>query len=168
MFRVEIVGLSLDPESHEPVMVLKRSDGDEAVTLVIGHFEAASIVAALRKETQTRPLTHDLFAKFIRETGYRMLRAEVVDMEEDVFFARIYLGSDTEDSFYMDARPSDAVALALRFSVPVFMDDRVWEKWHHAGQTLEAPMGEAVDTSEEGQRWSHVLEGTDPESFGHA
>ncbi|MDY0162843.1 bifunctional nuclease family protein [Desulfobotulus sp.] len=167
MFRVEIVSLTLDPASREPVMVLKKCDGDEAIPLVIGHMEAAGIAAALRKDPQKRPMVHDLFADFIRETGYRMLRAEVVDLKAGVFYARIYLGSDMEDAFYMDARPSDAVAMALRFSVPIFVDVSVWEKWEFE-DVMPDPDAEAVDTSEEGQKWSAMLEKMDPDRFGHA
>ncbi|TWI71165.1 hypothetical protein LZ24_02130 [Desulfobotulus alkaliphilus] len=169
MFRVEIASLSLDPSIRQPVLILKKCDGDEAVPLVIGHLEAAGIAAAIRKENLESPMTHDLFASFIRETGYRMIRAEVTSLKEGRFSAKIFLGSDGSDAFPMDSRPSDAIALALRFEAPIFMAARLFGQGGVGEATGKAEMiTEAADTSEEGKKWLRVLEKMDPEHFGHA
>nr|WP_303649953.1 bifunctional nuclease family protein [Desulfobotulus pelophilus] len=144
---------------------MKKADGDEAIPMVIGHLEAAGIAASLRENKGKRPLTHDLFANFIREAGYRLIRSEVLDLEDGIFYARIFLGSDEEDAFFMDARPSDAVALALRFDAPIFMESQVFEKWHDMDK--ESAM-EPFDTSDEGKKWTDLLEKMETERFGHA
>ncbi|WP_179953171.1 bifunctional nuclease family protein [Desulfobotulus mexicanus] len=169
MFRVEIVSLSLDPSIRQPVLILKKYDSDQAVPLVIGHLEAAGIAAAIRKENLESPMTHDLFASFIRETGYRMIRAEVTSLKEGRFSAKIFLGSDESDAFSMDSRPSDAISLALRFEAPIFMAARLFGQELVGETTGKAEIiSEAADTSEEGRRWLKILEKMDPEHFGHA
>lgn len=168
-FRVEIAGLNIDPSTRTPILILKRKDGDEAVPVAIGYLEAAAIAAVLRGEPSSRPMTHDLFHDVIRETGCRVIRIEITDLKEGTFYARILFGSEEADAFSMDARPSDAVALALRFDAPMFMAKAVLDQSVEnvsGKQTADAGDYEAADTSEEGRKWAAYLENLQPDAFG--
>jgi bifunctional DNase/RNase len=160
MHKVNIAGLTMDPASNMPIVVLKTQEDERAIPIWIGLLEATSIASALQDIKFDRPMTHDLFKNFADLLDIRITRVEVVDIRDNTFFARIYCASATAD-FSMDARPSDAIALALRFSAPIFVAEQVIEK---SKTTAETP--QAVDESEEGKKWADYLENLSDEDFG--
>ena len=158
--KVNIAGLTMDPASNTPIIILKADDGDQAVPIWIGLLEATSIASALQKIQYERPMTHDLFKNFSEKLGVYISKIEVCDLKDNTFYARIYFISG-EGNFDIDARPSDAIALALRFDAPIYVDDAVIQK-------SKIPDGEVemFDTSEEGKKWADYLESLDPDEFG--
>jgi bifunctional DNase/RNase len=161
LHKVNIAGLTMDPTSNTPIIILKSEETDQAVPIWIGLLEATSIASALQNVKFDRPMTHDLFKNFTDVLKIAISKVEVCDLRDSTFYARIYFESE-EGHFDMDARPSDAIALALRFNAPIYVDEKVIEKSKMSQQ--EAP--EAVDDSEEGKKWAEYLESLNPEDFG--
>ncbi len=162
LLEATVFGLSIDPASNTPIVMLKIDD-DRVIPIWIGLLEASAIASEMRKVTFDRPMTHDLFKDFMQALACRITSVEVCDIRDNTFYARIHVASN-QGAFSLDARPSDAIALALRFEAPVYVDNKVAEQ---AGQTLPAiEEGEAVDQSEEGKKWADYLNSLSPEDFG--
>ncbi len=160
LHKVSIAGLTMDPASNTPIIILKSEENDQAIPIWIGLLEATSIASALQKIKYERPMTHDLFKNFTELLDISVAKIEVSDLRDNTFYARIYFVSE-KNNFEMDARPSDAIALALRYDAPIFVEDSVMQK-------SKMPDGEmeVMDTSEEGQKWADYLENLSPDDFG--
>jgi bifunctional DNase/RNase len=130
------------------------------VPIWIGLLEATSIASALRDIKFDRPMTHDLFKNFIDNLEMVVSKVEVCDLKDNTFYARIYFVSK-DKSFDMDARPSDAIAIALRFGAPIYVDDKIFDK----SQMAEGDY-EVLNKSEDGKKWAEYLENLNPEDFG--
>jgi bifunctional DNase/RNase len=158
--KVTIAGMTMDPSSNTPIIILKSEEDDQAVPIWIGLLEATSIASALQNIQFDRPMTHDLFKNFLDMVQIGVTRVEVCDLKENTFYAKIYF--DTPDkTFSVDARPSDAIAIALRFKAPIYLDDKVIEKSKMTGTPAEA-----ADETEEGKKWAEYLENLNPDDFG--
>jgi bifunctional DNase/RNase len=160
LHEVNIASMAIDPTSNTPIIILKSVKGDQAVPIWIGLLEATSIASALRDIKFDRPMTHDLFKNFIDNLKMVVSKVEVCDLKDNTFYARIYFVSE-EKSFDMDARPSDAIAIALRFGAPIYVDDKIFEN----SQMVEGDY-EVLNKSEEGKKWAEYLENLSPEDFG--
>lgn len=159
LHKVNIAGLAMDPASNTPIILLKTEEGDKTLPIWIGLLEATSIASALQEIQFDRPMTHDLFKNLTQALNVHINRIDICDLKDNTFFAEIHFASE-ERSFTMDARPSDAIALALRFQAPIFVDERVMEK------SQVSKSGEVLDDSEEGKKWADYLEKLSPEDFG--
>jgi len=158
--RVTVAGMTMDPSSNTPIIILKSEDDDQAIPIWIGLLEATSIASALQNIQFDRPMTHDLFKNFLDTVHIGVTRVEVCDLKENTFYAKIHFDSKDE-TFIMDARPSDAIAIALRFKAPIYLDDKVIEK----SKATEGA-AEILDDSEEGKKWAEYLENLSSEDFG--
>jgi bifunctional DNase/RNase len=158
--RVSIAGLTIDPASNTPIILLKTDEGDETVPIWIGLLEATAIAAALQNINFERPMTHDLFKNFVQTMEMEVVKIEVCDLRDNTFFAHIYFASD-DQVFTMDARPSDAIAIALRFDAPIYVDSQVIEK-----ARVTEPKAEMLDKSSAGKKWAEYLNDLSPEDFG--
>ena len=160
LHKANIAGMTMDPTSNNPIIILKTVEGEQVVPIWIGLLEATSIASALQNIKFERPMTHDLFKNFMGKMAVEIQKIEICDLRDNTFFARIYFSSENE-TFDMDARPSDAIAIALRSSAPIFVDDKVIDK-------SKMPEGdaEALDQSQEGKKWAEYLESLSPEDFG--
>jgi hypothetical protein len=152
--------MAIDPTSNTPIIILKSVKGDQAVPIWIGLLEATSIASALRDIKFDRPMTHDLFKNFIDNLEMVVSKVEVCDLKDNTFYARIYFVSK-DKSFDMDARPSDAIAIALRFGAPIYVDDKIFDK----SQMVDGDY-EVLNKSEDGKKWAEYLENLNPEDFG--
>jgi bifunctional DNase/RNase len=160
LHKVTIAGLTMDPASNTPIIILKSEENDQAIPIWIGLLEATSIASALQQIEFDRPMTHDLFKNFMEMMNTRVVRIEVCDLKNNTFYARIYI-ADGKRTFDLDARPSDAIAIALRFGAPIYVDDKVVQQ----SKKGEGP-SEVFDESEEGKKWAEYLEKLSPEDFG--
>jgi bifunctional DNase/RNase len=160
LHKVSIAGLTIDPASNTPIIILKSEDNDQAVPIWIGLLEATAIASALQGVTFDRPMTHDLFKNFSNLLNITVSKVEVCDIQDSTYFAKIHFTS-REKIFSMDARPSDAIAIALRFNAPIFIDDKVIEK-----SKMVEGAAEVVDQSKEGKKWAEYLEKLSPKDFG--
>ena len=160
LHEVNIASMAIDPTSNTPIIILKSVKGDQAVPIWIGILEATSIASALRDIKFDRPMTHDLFKNFIDNLKMVVSKVEVCDLKDNTFYARIYFVSK-DKNFDMDARPSDAIAIALRFGAPIYVDDKIFEKSQMADGDYEV-----LNKSEDGKKWAEYLENLNPEDFG--
>jgi len=160
LHKATIAGLAMDAASNTPIILLKTEDDGQTLPIWIGLLEATSIASALQEIQFDRPMTHDLFKNLTQLLNIQIDRIDICDLKENTFYAEIHFASE-DSSFTMDARPSDAIALALRFKAPIFVDDRVIEKSRSGSED-----GQALDNSEEGKKWAEYLEKLSPEDFG--
>ncbi len=117
----------------QPAVVLKDTVGDQILPIFIGSAEANAIQLALKGIQPARPQTHDLLLKILRKLHAKVTQVVVTDLEEDIYFAEIYL--ETPDGQrIIDARPSDAIAIALRAQVPIAVEERVFRKYRASQQ----------------------------------
>lgn len=163
LHKAKIAGLTIDPTSNTPIIILKTEDNDQAIPIWIGLLEATSIASALQNIDFERPMTHDLFKNFSDYLQIEVTKVEVCDLRDNTFFALIHFLNQAHE-FTMDARPSDAIAIALRFQAPIYVDDKVIAK----SKSGEEDVGdvEILDQSEEGQKWAEYLDKLSPEDFG--
>ena len=160
LHEVNIASMAIDPTSNTPIIILKSVKGDQAVPIWIGLLEATSIASALRDIKFDRPMTHDLFKNFFNNLEMVVSKVEVCDLKDNTFYSRIYFVSK-DKSFDMDARPSDAIAIALRFGAPIYVDDKIFDQ----SQMVEGDY-EVLNKSEDGKKWADYLENLSPEDFG--
>lgn len=150
---MKVLGLTVDRESNTPIVVLKDLKSETMLPIVIGRFEASAITAELEQISFVRPMTHDLIKNLLGHLQARVERVEVCDLRDDTFFAWIYLTVDSKET-KIDARPSDALAIALRTGSPIYVNERVLQK-SGAVATADSVLQEEDD--EEGKAWSNIL-----------
>jgi uncharacterized protein len=160
LHKANIAGLTIDPASNTPIIILKTEEGEQAIPIWIGLLEATAIASALQNIEFERPMTHDLFKNFSQFLNVSVAKVEVCDLRDNTFFALIHFNSQ-ERTFTMDARPSDAIAIALRFQAPIYVDEKVIQKSKRDEGGVEV-----LDKSEEGKKWAEYLEKLSPEDFG--
>jgi len=151
-----IKGLMVDPITNMPIIILRDKDGQRVLPIWVGVFEANAIALQMENVTTPRPMTHDLLKNVISDLKADIQKIVVSDLRENTFYALIYLMANGE-LVAIDARPSDAIALALRAQAPIFVEDSVID---HAKTVDFVPDKE---NSERLQKW---LESLDPEAMG--
>ena len=119
---VEVLRVARDPDTGSPVVLLREIDGDRVLPIWIGTSEALSIASRLGGQRPPRPNSHDLAKRLVDRLEGQVLRIVVTDLREGVYYALIRLGLGARQ-FEIDARPSDAIALALRYNAPIFVSE---------------------------------------------
>jgi len=147
---VRIRGLMMDPSTKMPIVVLNDLAGEVVLPIWVGPFEARAIALEIEKATMPRPMTHDLLRNLIHSLNARVTRVVVGALREDTFHATIWMDQNGE-AVALDARPSDAIALALRSDCPIFVSKQLLE---HARQASE---GAASLAPEDLRRWLENL-----------
>ncbi|GAB6039079.1 bifunctional nuclease family protein [Fundidesulfovibrio butyratiphilus] len=155
MIEMKVYGLALDEESQAPVLILKDQEDKVTLPIWIGAMEAMAISLTLNGVRLPRPMTHDLLLSSLTMLGAQVRRAEVVDLRDNTFYARVVLEQDGK-IIDIDARPSDAVALALRAEAPVFVDSKVLSG-------AAAQKAKPVFTEGDGEKWSDILDNLNPD-----
>jgi uncharacterized protein len=150
-----VKGLIIDPITSMPIVILRDKEGQRVLPIWVGGFEANAIMVQLENIPTPRPMTHDLLKNVIHDLKADILKIVVSDLKENTFYALIYLKVNGE-AVAVDARPSDAIALALRSRAPIFVEDKVIDHARSADMTLE-------EDSERLQKW---LENLDPDELG--
>ena len=151
-----IKGLMVDPITNMPIIILRDKDGQRVLPIWVGVFEANAIALQIENVTTPRPMTHDLLKNVISDLRGRIEKIVVSDLKENTFYALIYLNVGGE-LMAVDARPSDAIALALRARAPIFVEEKVID--HAKTVDLVPEKGDA----ERLQKW---LESLDPDDMG--
>ncbi len=154
---VRIRGLMMDPATNMPIVVLKDVGSDAVMPIWVGIFEANAIAIEIEKVAAPRPMTHDLTRNLIRDLNAQMDRVVITELRDDTFLAVLWLRQG-EETVMIDARPSDAIALALRADCPIFVAEEVMQtaKLNTSGPP-EGP------TAEQLRGW---LEGLNDDDFG--
>jgi hypothetical protein len=123
---VRIRGLTLDPATSMPIVVLKDVASETVMPIWVGIFEANAIAIEIEKVAVPRPMTHDLIRNLIRHLNARLERVVISELNDDTFFATLWLRQGDEP-MVIDARPSDAIALALRADCPIYVTEEVMQ-----------------------------------------
>jgi bifunctional DNase/RNase len=157
LIAMSIKGLMLDPVSNSPIVVLKDDDERFFLPIWVGVFEANAIALQLENISTPRPMTHDLLRNLIAELDARVVRIVINDLRDSTFFAQIRLavGAGSDRTLELDARPSDAIALALRTEAPIFVAQSVLDQ----AQTITPD----EDSEEKSKQW---FENLSPEELG--
>ncbi|MBW1668756.1 MAG: bifunctional nuclease family protein [Deltaproteobacteria bacterium] len=161
MLRPMVVsGLTVDPLTNSPIVILKEVDGERTLPIWIGLLEATAIASELEGIKFSRPMTHDLLKNIMALMKVKVKKVEVCDLKNNTYYALIYINYQGKE-ISIDARPSDALALSLRVDAPIFVAEEVIQK--SAQIDLKA---EAEDKTEQGKKWQEILEKLNPEDFG--
>jgi uncharacterized protein len=155
-----ISGLTVDPITNSPIVILKEVDGDGTLPIWIGLLEATAIASELEGIKFSRPMTHDLLKNMMDMVHISVTRIEVCDLKDNTYYARINFDFNDE-KMSIDARPSDAIALSLRLDAPIFVSEDVISR-----STQIDLKPEAQDKTEKGKKWQEILENLDPDDFG--
>lgn len=121
---MKIRGLMMDPTANTPIIILKDVNGDAMLPIWVGAFEANAIAMEIEKLPSQRPMTHDLIKNIFLEFGVTVRRVVITDLIDNTFYAAIELLKDGETMF-IDSRPSDAIALAMRVDCPIYVSQDV-------------------------------------------
>ena len=161
MFKpMAISGLTVDPITNSPIIILKEIDGDGTLPIWIGLLEATAIASELEGIKFSRPMTHDLLKNMMDMVHVRVSKIEVCDLKDNTYYARINFEFNGKD-MSIDARPSDAIALSLRLDAPIFVSEDVISR-----STQIDLKAVAQDKTEKGKKWQEILENLDPDDFG--
>jgi hypothetical protein len=146
-------GLTLDPVTNAPIVILKAQGGTRLLPIWIGLFEANAIAIEMEKIATPRPMTHDLLKNLIATLDASVERMVVDNLKENTFFASIYLRFGSEER-RLDARPSDAIALALRTGAPIYVTHDVLNR------SRSIQIAEDLGEAEQWRQWiDHVTPG---------
>ena len=162
MIRLSLVGVRVEVPTNQPIVLLREEEGQRYLPIFIGPPEATAIVYALQGMETPRPMTHDLFKTVLDDMSVQLRRVEITELHDGTFFAEIELSGDSNgDSYRISSRPSDAIALAVRYpeQVPIFADEAVLEE---AGVLFENEEGEEEEQIEE---FREFLDQVRPEDF---
>jgi len=147
MIQMKVEGMLFDPRSNMYILLLKEVDGNGTLPIWIGKPEADSIALALGKVETPRPLTHDLIKNIADGLKIKIAKIVVTDIQDNTYYALLCLNDGRKETF-VDSRPSDAVAVALRVNAPIFVEESVMER----------------KSSDELEEW---LKNLKPEDFGN-
>ena len=154
LVEVTVQGVALDNERKHPVVLLKPEEDEDVLPIWIGTAEAAAIFTVLAGRSFERPMTHDLLKIVIDVLGAKVERIEITGIQNDTYFARVVLKRG-EEIFYIDARPSDSIALALRAKAPLFIDRGLFNNYKRH-----------IDLGNESDDVKKRLKDMDPGDFG--
>ena len=124
MIQVKIKGLINDP-TNAPILLLQEQDGERTLPIWIGLVEATAIASELEGVSFSRPMTHDLIINTLAALGWSLIRVEIVDIKNNIFYATIHVNDAGDRLLKLDSRPSDAIALALRAAAPIFVANHI-------------------------------------------
>ena len=168
LIEMKVTGLTIDPFTNMPIIILKDMEEKSALPIWIGLIEASAIATELEKIQLSRPMTHDLVKNILQTLNVSVEKVEVNDLCDNTFYARIFLRNNPDhggQEFVIDSRPSDAIALALRSGAPIFVDKKVIEKSRSVDLGKESKESKLGEKSEK-QKWTEILENLNPEDFG--
>ena len=160
MVEMKVEGLTLDPLTNMPIIILKDLAGDKALPIWVGYFEANAIALEIEKINTPRPMTHDLLNNIISSLQAKVKHILVTDLKDNTFFAEISVIRNGSD-MTIDSRPSDAIALALRSKSPIFVEEKVIE----AAKSLDLPNPNKLQNQEK-QQWKDWITSIKPQDFG--
>ena len=153
MKRMEVLGVRVEVPSNQPIVLLREVEGDRYLPIWIGATEATAIAYVQQGVVPPRPLTHDLLKDVIDALDRSLTEVRITRLEDGVFFAELHLS----EGVVVSARPSDAIALALRMSSPIEVDDAVLDE---AGVIIPD------EEEDEVERFREFLDQVTPEDFG--
>jgi bifunctional DNase/RNase len=158
MLEMEVKGLTLDPLTNMPIVILKDLNDEKALPIWVGIFEANAIALEMEKVPTPRPMTHDLIKNILEGLKAKVNRVVVNDLKDNTFYASISLtmnGTEVD----IDSRPSDAIALALRVEAPIFVTKKVLK------EAKSIDLSEQDLKQDDKEKWKKWLDNLKPEDF---
>lgn len=162
LVEVEVLGVRRHPDDEELVVLLLEPIGELVVPISIGPVEAAAIATAQAGIVPPRPMTHDLLRSVLDTLGTRLTRVEITELIGGIFHAALVLGEEER----VDARASDALALAVRMDCPVWCAVDVLAQVGVEAQVTDGPGADAEESEDEVERFREFLDQVEPEDFG--
>ncbi len=159
LLEMKVFGLTIDPFTNAPIVILKDKEEKNALPIWIGVLEASAIATELENIKFTRPMTHDLLKDILTSIDVSVRKIEVNDLRDNVYYATIHLTTRDKDHM-IDARPSDAIALALRTGSPIYVDTKVLDK------SKNIDMRSSKDKGAGSKDLLDMLEELSPDAFG--
>ena len=161
MVEMKVEGLTLDPLTNMPIIILKDTNGERALPIWVGFFEANAIALEIEKIATPRPMTHDLMKNLITDMAGEVNHILVSELKDNTFYRAINMVSNGA-TLNIDSRPSDAIALALRVKAPIYVNETVIE----AAKSLDLPDTSKHNTEEKDQ-WRKWIDNIKPQDFGN-
>ena len=155
MIKLSLVGVRVELPANQPIVLLKEEEGDRFLPIWIGAFEATAIAFALQGVETARPMTHDLFKKVLEDFKVSIERVLINDLIDGTFYAEITMQRN-DSTLLISARPSDAIALAVRMDVPIYAEEKVLDEASILVETTE---------EEEIKRFRDFLDHIEPQDF---
>jgi bifunctional DNase/RNase len=157
---MKIAGITVDPFTNTPIVLLKDLEEKDVLPIWIGLLEASSIATALENIQTPRPMTHDLLKNILDQLGIKVVKIEVNDLKDNTYYALIHMDVNNK-RLTIDARPSDALAIALRTGASIFVEESVIQR---SAKVDLSQKGDKVvtDTTE----WEEILENLSQDDFG--
>lgn len=141
MIEVYVESIRVNMQNYKRVVMLKEKTGSRFLPIWIGHFEADAIAIPMQNVPVSRPLTHDLLGRVMQQLGAKLTQIIINDLADETFYARLILDQGGQH-LEVDSRPSDAIALAIRSKVPIYVEDAVLDQ---AGIMFESEEGEGAE-----------------------
>src|SRR5512145_991784 len=158
-------GLTLDPVTKTPIVILRDPDNKLNLPIWIGLLEATAMATELEGIKMARPMTHDLLKSMLAELGGSVEAVEITELKDNTYYALIYLNAAGRQ-LSIDSRPSDAIALALRTKSPIYVAKEVLEASSILQQSEEGKEGEVSNVSNVSkEKWAEILEKMTPDDF---
>ncbi len=156
MIEMHLGGLGFDPKNMSPIVLLRDTEERNFLPIWIGMFEAAAIAMELQDFRPPRPMTHDLITEVIKLLKAKVTRITIHDIVESTFYAEVEIQPESGEPIRLDARPSDAIAIAVRTSVPIFVSEAVM---------MKAKMVNAEKDEEESKEFKDFIDNINPDDF---
>jgi hypothetical protein len=157
---VEVVGVRIEMPSNQPIVLLKEMEGTTFLPIWVGSVEATAIAFAQQELRPNRPLTHDLIVDLLEASGQTLTAVHITDMRDGVFYAELQMRSDEGVAASLSARPSDAIAIALRTKSNIFVSQELL-----ASAGIQIPAGAEGESEEEVEAFREFLDQINPEDF---
>jgi bifunctional DNase/RNase len=155
MIEMSLVGVRVELPTNQPIVLLREREGERFLPIWIGAMEATAIAFALQGIVTARPMTHDLLKNVLEDLSVQVQRIVITELKDGTFYAVIHMQQDGR-SYEVSSRPSDAIALAVRVSVPIFANEDV---------LTEASIVIRDDEEQEVEKFREFLENVNPEDF---
>ncbi|MDP1711875.1 MAG: bifunctional nuclease family protein [Candidatus Nanopelagicaceae bacterium] len=160
MILVEVVGVRVEMPSNQPIILLKEMEGTRFLPIWVGAVEATAIAFAQQGVVPPRPLTHDLMKDLMETLQGKLTAVHLTELRDGVFYANLLLRDSSDQELVLSARPSDAIALALRTQSSILASEELFDE---AG--IEMPAEDASQANEEVERFREFLDQINPEDF---
>ena len=162
---MSVGGLTLDPVTKTPIVILKDTENKLNLPIWIGLLEATAMATEIEGIAMARPMTHDLLKTLLTEVGCSVQSIEITELKENTYYAAINLSASGGRQLVLDSRPSDAIALALRAKCPIYVAKAVLEASSvlQQDENKETPVENVSNVSQE--KWGEILEKMTPDDF---
>lgn len=157
MIEMKVMGIALDTRTGSPIVVLHDLDNRRALPIWIGSAEASAIIRKIENLKVQRPMTHDLIIDVIEKTGFNINRIEISDVDDDTYFATIFLENSNGEEAQIDSRPSDAIAVAIRVDAPIYVSAAVLAEGSISS--------DASKDAEEAEEFKNFIQSIKPSDF---